>query len=267
MTGLPESGKTTFLAALYELVSADPPLEGALRLARKPADYEYFFEITQRWLKAEPLLHTNVAAPRHAAIPLVGLRGEFELEIPDVFGEAFREAWEHGTWPDELKRIATGIDGLLLFVHARTVRPPIRLTPADPSPAGGETEDPPEWNASEAPTQTVLADLLEAVTDINGRPVPTALIVSAWDTVEPGLAPEIWLQLNLPLLWQMLEGKRDSSPYRVYGVSAQGGDVTDAEERARLTAIRPPRDRIISQYEQDRSSDVGSPVAWLASEQ
>jgi hypothetical protein len=262
MAGLPESGKTTFLAALYELVSDKGAPADSLRLAQEPEDYEYFYEITQTWVKAEPLGHSNVTAPVHAIIPLLGPDGEFVLEIPDIYGEAFEEGWEGTSWPTAVLDAARNVDGMLLFIHAARVSPPVKLTagpssPKDLHPTPQKRPEPP------APTQTVLADLLEGLSALSEKPPPVVVVVSAWDTVTAEVAPADWLRMNVPLLWQMLEGPEAARPYQVFGVSAQGGDVTDPRERARLLSIQPPRDRISVRCGDDLSRDISTPIRWL----
>jgi len=268
MVGLPESGKTTFLAALYEFVRTEPPLPGALTQREQPPDREYFFEINQTWLKLQLLDHSNVNAPRNTRLPLVDPEGgEFDLDIPDVVGESFLSGWEGEGWPAQITEIARGVDGLLLFAHGTDLEPPVKLTRGDieepPLGASPSQRDEAPWDASKAPTQTILADLFEALLDINDRPLPTAVIVSAWDAVKDQVTPAGWLQLNLPLLWQMLEGRDGTPPYEVFGVSAQGGDVTDQGERERLARVTPPRDRILVQLGSEQSRDISAPISWL----
>src|SRR3954469_4790819 len=124
MAGVSSSGKTTFLAALYELVRAEVP--GALRLQKEPEDREYFFEISQSWLRFEELGHSNIGAPRNTNMPLVAPDGvEFELRIPDIAGESFGGAWEGKEWPTDVVKLAQESDGLLLFAHGGHLEPPI----------------------------------------------------------------------------------------------------------------------------------------------
>jgi Double-GTPase 1 len=268
MVGLPESGKTTYLAALYELARAKPPVPGAVSERTQPQDVEYFFDINRTWLQTRELDHSNVGAPRHTQLPLLDAQGEpFDLDIPDVAGEDFRAGWEGAHWPAQVAEIAQGVHGVLLFAHGTALTPPARLTAGGLEQTGlpvpPESGDDSEWNAAGAPTQTILADLLEALLDSNGGPIPIALVVSAWDTVKQEITPATWLQVNLPLLWQMLEGRGETQQYEVFGVSAQGGDVTDPQERDRLARVNPPRERISIQRGDDTSRDISAPVRWL----
>lgn len=268
MTGVSNSGKTTFLAALWEQLKSDTAIPGAPRLREDPADRQYFFEIGQTWLKFEELGHSNIDAPRHTEMPLLDPNGaEFDLRIPDVVGESFASAWEGKDWPEEVAEIARASNGLLIFAHGGKVVPPIQLpcgdaldAPEAPAPGADQTE----WQPRDAPTQTMLADLLEGVRELCD-PLPTAVVVSAWDEVrkQTDATPETWLQVNLPLLWQMLEGRRDAQPYTVFGISAQGGDVTDPVEHAKLATVKPTHERIIVQQDGSVGSDISAPIRWL----
>jgi hypothetical protein len=267
MAGTSESGKTTFLAALYVVMSAREGTEGSLRLREKPADYQYFFRITQDWLDFKELDHSNIDDPRHTEMPLLSVAGEqFELRVPDVIGESFEAAWKGTHWPEKIVEIAARSNGLLLFAHGGKVVPPLRLTPGESGQGPTATPDaePDDWDPERAPTQTKLADLLEGVGE-HARDLPTAVVISAWDEVldQQETSPDAWLQVNLPLLWQMLEGRRDSRPYAVFGISAQGGDVTDPQARERLAGVEPTQERIIVQRGEETNSDIGAPISWL----
>jgi Double-GTPase 1 len=268
MAGTSESGKTTFLAALYEVMGSRQNVSGLLRLREKPADYQYFFDITQRWLEFKELDHSNINGPRHTEMPLLSPADQpFDLRIPDVVGESFEAAWKGTEWPEELAEIADSSNGLLLFAHGGKVVPPLRLTPGESGEQTSEfttkaSED--DWDPGRAPTQTKLADLLEGINE-HSPDLPTAVVISAWDEALTAgeTSPDVWLQINLPLLWQMLEGRRQSRPYAVFGISAQGGDVTDQDTRDKLAKVQPNHERIIVQRGEARSSDIGAPIDWL----
>ncbi len=50
--------------------------------------------------------------------------------------------------------------------------------------------------------------------------------------------------------------------YRVYGVSARGGGVSEAEIN-RLIAMTEPTDRILMVDEANRSKDLTRPIRWI----
>lgn len=264
MVGLSDSGKTTFLAALYELVRAEPPVEGALHQYKEPAERDYFHEIAQTWLKLKRLGHSNADEPRHGALHLEAPGGKrFDLEIPDISGEDFNHAWEGDPWPGPVVEIAARANAVLIFVRRDEIEPPL-LLPSEDAPVPDEKAGS-EWSAKAAPTQTKLADLLESLDALVPLPLPIALIASAWDAAEEEaeIRPDQWLKLRLPLLWQMLESRRETRPFFVFGVSAQGGDVEDPNELERLAKITPPHDRVIVAHGEDISADISAPISWL----
>jgi double-GTPase-like protein len=270
MVGLPQSGKTTFLAALYEFVRNSENGVG-MRLEEEPAERDYFFEISQSWLKLEPLGHSNVGVPRNASLPLINADNEsVTLRIPDIAGEHFMEGWEGESLPEQVVEIAPRAEGILLFVHGTLLKGPVALTPGDeqePLQAPNRSEGP-DWDPAKAPTQTILADLLESLTELAPADLPIALIVSAWDAVAKDLEiePASWLQYKLPLLWQMLEGSSYRRPYTVFGLSAQGGNVEDPVERGELAKVAPPHLRVNVKASDGTSCDITTPLNWLLTE-
>jgi hypothetical protein len=267
MVGLPESGKTTFLAALYEFArSVDS--DGELSLREEPAERDYFFEISQSWLKLEPLGHSNVGVPRYAELPLIAADDtSVTLAIPDIAGEHFIEGWEGESLPEQVEALAGSAEGILLFVHGTLFKEPIALPPGDEKEGmeASPRSDGPAWNPADAPTQTILADLLESLAEIGTVETPISVIISAWDAVRKDLEiePASWLQFKFPLVWQMLEGMSNRRPYAVFGLSAQGGDVRDSSERAELAKISPPHMRVNIKRGDGTDCDITSPLNWL----
>ena len=61
LIGLPETGKTTFLAALWQVVESDE-VPGALRLEKLHGDREHLNKIRADWLCCSPMGRTIIAA-------------------------------------------------------------------------------------------------------------------------------------------------------------------------------------------------------------
>jgi len=92
------------------------------------------------------------------------------------------------------------------------------------------------------------------------------VIVSAWDSVRAlagdDMTPDDWLTQALPLLGQYLRSNSDRYPYRIYGVSAQGGDL--GRGRARLLDLGADTGRrIIVQGPECTAHDITAPIRWL----
>lgn len=270
MAGLPDSGKTTYLAALYHLLRTHTDATLALNLRQEPEAYDYFREIERTWLDLERMERSRHSEPRDAQLHLRDGELDVDVRIPDISGESFNEMWEQGQWATSIQALTHGATGLLLFVRCDAVVSPdlIEVLDQDDEAAqavsGGEAVSTDEdWRIEEAPTQTKLADLVETVRAVNPT-APVAVVVAAWDVLsDTTITPKQWLTNTLPLLWQTLASSADTSAFEVFGVSAQGGDVTDPASREALATMVPPFRRILVAGQTQRH-DLTVPLAWLA---
>src|SRR4051794_28061543 len=94
LAGLPESGKTTYLAALFHLLRMQAPNEAGLALDDLPDNRDYLREVETTWLRFEPLGRTAVPVPGSLSIPVRRGGGAFVLSIPDGRGEGFWQLWD-----------------------------------------------------------------------------------------------------------------------------------------------------------------------------
>jgi hypothetical protein len=192
-------------------------------------------------------------------------------------GEAFERQWADRAWPKSHKEITEGAESAMLFIHPAkvksgalirdTIRTRALLTQQTSEPA--PTTEPAGLDAGSGtistPTQVQLVEFLQflrwAKLELDGFRL--AIIISAWDLLmkQPRTTPDKWLQAQLPLLHQFLVANREAFHSRVFGVSAQGGDIKkDATElRKKLN----PSERIIVVDGSSRSSDITIPVRWV----
>jgi Double-GTPase 1 len=258
VAGLPESGKTTSLAALFHLLRNGAPNEAGLALAELPEEREYLMEVESVWLRFEPLERTVAPSPGQLAIPATRGGESVTLSIPDVRGEDVEHLWEYGVATEHLVSIARVATGVLLFVRADDVRP-VEFLDENPHEVDASSFRLEDWNPLESPTQTKLCDVLEQL-GIVRRGVPIAVVVSAWDMVDSGETPDGWLQRTLPLLWQFLE--TSASQMATFGISAQGGDVKNSAAREALARLPTTIDRIANPSVR-RGDDLTAPLSWL----
>ena len=59
LIGLPEAGKTTFLAALYHVVESGE-IQSSLRLEQRHGDYRHLNTVRDQWADANPLERTKI---------------------------------------------------------------------------------------------------------------------------------------------------------------------------------------------------------------
>jgi len=274
VVGLPATGKTTFLAALWH-VAESAEIRCSLVVSRYHGDREYLNKIRDEWLEYRQLPRTGLVDEQSVSMRLVRRAGGSEVEVvfPDMSGESFKLQWTDRRWSVEYSRLVSQAAGVLLFVHPDEVVEPTRIDQANrlvaelpevpEPPTDAEFEESVEWDPSQAPTQVQLVELLQFISDHAAeKRFRIGVIVSAWDLVrDNGVAPEEWVGQRLPLLSQYLRANSDDYPYRVFGVSAQGGDLQ--RDSARLRKCIRPSDRVGVTGLDCATHDLTAVVGWV----
>ena len=273
--GLPASGKTTYLAALWHVVTACE-IDTALRFRDlRAGNSEHLNTIARRWRNAVIQERTALSGNRLVSMNLVDPAGRvLRVTFPDVPGEAYRRMWEDRDCEAEVAQLLRTGD-VLLFVHADTIQAPswtveevaIARAMGQGGPEGGRKA----WTPGLAPTQVQVVDLLQLLRmpPLDVGPRRLGIMLSAWDKVrDEGLAPAGYLEAKLPLLGQYLRRGADGWDYRVYGVSAQGGEYDKVEgdagpEANELRKRDRPSTRIQLVGPVRQPHDLTEPLAWL----
>ena len=244
--GLHESGKTTFLAALWHvLISNEIPT--ALRLHKLDGDRTHLNKLRDAWLRCEPVPRTSGKAEQHVRMLLSDAANHVdEVWFPDLSGEALRDQWEQRRWPLAYEKIVDDAESILLFVHPDRVVEPLPIVAVAavaagvPPPAGApqpksQPAKPTPWDAKQAPTQVQLVDLLQLLRwRTPQRNWGLSVVISAWDVARNlGQSPSEWCAKRLPLLNQYLRANTGRFRLRYYGVSALGGELPGDAERLR----------------------------------
>jgi hypothetical protein len=288
--GLPRTGKTTFLAAMWDVVDS-ANVSGSLVLENVEGDKQYLNDIRDLWANCEEISRTGVGKEKTVSMNLRERETDLRVcvSFPDVDGEAFERQWTDREWPQSHEQIYSRSQSALLFIHPKKVKEsrlirdagpliaiikasqpdePIKAIPAEP-PASPASEPPVEQTVPAspafAPTQVQLVELLQfmqrAKVDFSGFRL--GIIVSAWDKVMKlvNVTPEKWLEDSLPMLHQYLTAHHETIFFRAFGVSAQGGDLP--KDAARLRKRQSPSDRIIVVEGKNKSSDITLPIRWV----
>jgi hypothetical protein len=267
--GLPGSGKTTYLAALWHLVTErEIPLALSLH-SLGAGDNTYLNSIAARWRNAKTQERTELGAEHLVSMNLQDKAGNLvQLTFPDLSGELFKGLWQDRECDKKNVPLLNARDSMMLFVHADKVVSPrwivdeiedIKALGVQP----GEHEEVP-WDPAMAPTQVMLVDVLQMLnrTPLGTPPSRLAVILSAWDKVEPeGRLPSQFVAERLPLLHQHLESMHLLHGWKAFGVSAQGGDFSVDTER--LLAEDIPSKRIRVRGDGGNSHDLSELVRWL----
>lgn len=262
MLGLPGSGKTTFLAALWHQIESSE-IETAFIAERLQPDREYLNSLRETWLAFEEISHTSTGIEKSALLHLrhVASGAEFDLSIPDVAGERFKRQWLDRQLPKAYVEQLQQAFGILLFLHCRDVEKGSLLqhglSPRDSSPS-----TPADWDPTFVSTQVRLIDLLQSAQSVFERShvLRVGVIISAWDEVEETITPKAWLERRLPLLDQFLHSNSETLCSRVFGVSAIGGSLEDRES---LALTPTPSSRVRVQDDSGRISDLSLPIEFL----
>lgn len=276
--GLPGSGKTTFLAALWHLVT-DHDGDTALRFHKLYAgDMTHLNRIAARWREAKEQDRTGVSGHRMVSMNLRdGKDTPVRVTFPDVPGEAYRRMWEDRDCDPEIADIMNA-EGVLLFVHSDSIVFPswivdhvslARKLGLDVQEEGKEVP----WHPRLAPTQVQVVDILQLLRQppLDIGPRRLAIMLSAWDKARgEGLSPNDYLDAKLPLLGQYLRQGADEWTWRIYGISAQGGDYDPVEPNKEakpqaegLRNLDRPSTRICLVNGSAESHDLTEPLAWL----
>ncbi len=279
--GLPASGKTTFLAALWHLVEANE-VSCKLRLDSYEGDLAYLNAIAEAWRTFRKVPRTSQSGDVDVTMRLIdrdtGARAQ--AFFPDLAGEIFHQQVEARRCRQDFVDGLANDDGILFFLSAdvhedgltvmelNARMPDFAIDAASGGDGDADSADPVgmiEWEPRHLPTQVrvvqILSDLLQPPFVVRRRRL--AIMVSAWDLArDMGLSPDAWLAVHMPLLHQFLRSNADAFETVVFGVSAQGVSLDDTAAVDRAAALVPSRRIQIIGPEGDMH-DLTLPLVWL----
>lgn len=286
MVGLPESGKTTFLAALWHVVN-DAQANTRLRFAKLLSDdVAYLNEITRVWRTPAKQERTKAEKGHLVSMNLEDQeKAEITLSFPDISGESFQGMWERRECEQSLADMLTEATAILFFINSEGIKAPSWIADVNellaavqpvPAPAAATASEPAEtkkrvareWEPEDAPTQVQVVELLQfLIAPPFGKKLRrVAIVLSAWDAVKgEHLKPDEFLARALPLVHQYLNNRGVPYEWKAFGVSAQGGDFGNAEEVKRLRGMEDPSLWIEVQAGNNISKDLTAPLSWLRS--
>lgn len=271
LCGLPASGKTTFLAALWYLLF-HREIPTALTLGSLPRHREYLNNLSSQWSRFSPIDHTPTEEVQEISLELRDGTVEVDLRVPDLSGETWEAVWSTRLCSKFAAKWAQDSSGIMLFLHSdKIILPHDIMNWRAMDNAAGQTPTTDKiipWSPDKTPTQVVLVDILQALTmpPLGSYGRKLAVIISAWDKAEDmQITPNKYLQVHLPLLHQFLKYSGIFSDINIFGVSAQGGDFESAEDAERLKAEDVPSNRIKVVDADHVDHDLTLPIQWLMS--
>lgn len=246
--GLPEAGKTTFLAALWHCLN-NSTSEMCLKIYDYSGDVKYLSGIGDKWVKYEQMPRTKPEFEQSKITLLLKNNDEniIEFQFPDLSGESFQKQYINREANIEQVELVQKSNGILLFINP-LIKEPQFISNIPPEIRGNTNIADVQYSSRKAlehdPTQVQLVELMQFIMFMrSNKPVNLGIIISAWDTVEcqeSGILPEKFIKNRMPLLWQYLVSNSHSFKTTYYGVSAQGGLLEDE----RLWDIINPVERI-----------------------
>jgi len=268
--GLPKTGKTTFLAALWHVLESNE-LEGSLSVAELPIEREYLNKLREEWLTLKEVERTKRGVEKFLALKLriPGNDDVTEFIFPDLSGEVFDSQWEDRKWSRGYQQSIQEADGALLFVHTGGMSEHLRIDDSDTAlehvsrPVASVEREIRPWTIQESPSQVKMVDIVQFVqiARTEKKRLPLGIIVSAWDLVGTVFSePEEWMKKQMPLFHQFLIANKAFLDYKIFGVSAIGGDLAKDLPSLRKSE---PLDRIKVVYDRKQSNDITVPLKWL----
>lgn len=281
IAGMPNSGKSTFIAALrYLVTSREVPT--VLEQTRLSDNESHFNLLEERWLDAKRVRRTQ--KPTEAWVTLHVRDGETgeeaDISIPDLKGERFEQPAASGLCEQGLYNALINADGMVLFTNADASADDLMITDIDdvaaalddrpaedikPQRPAKAQDGAVRFEPYEMPEESKIVELLQMM---NRRPLASrrrrlAIIVSGWDAVEnvSSSTPEAWMRQNRSMIEQFIRFNPELWENRIYGVSAQGGALP--QDKDRLVAISKPSERIRIVGHDASQHDLTAPIRWL----
>ncbi|MEW6597650.1 MAG: hypothetical protein AB1429_09150 [Pseudomonadota bacterium] len=277
MVGWPNSGKTNYLAALWDALRTG---QGQIFAPVPPDEITYVEEALAFQSRGEfaPRSDKNIEESRKDFSVTVKLKSDpsgsgADIVVPDITGELWKAAVEtteiSREWMEELR----GAAGAVLFIRIRSED---NLTPLDWATTDrlltlAKFAEADEKKAKGIPTQIALCELVRFLehtlpTGQAGSKPKVAVVVTAWDLMDAETAAKgaaEFLRKEYPLFAGRLEDL-DRLEVKVFGVSAVGGDFADAAFKARYLAGDASGFVAMGGGKTLRvENDVTIPIAWV----
>lgn len=276
--GLPGAGKTSFLAALWDVVDKKE-VPGALILDKLQDERGYVQQIRTSWVGLQDVGRTQAGSisPITMSLKVSATSPAEAITFPDLSGEAYDTQLTDRELRADFAALARDASGVILFIHPATNTPGTRIEVVEKVLAGIPTASTPavdqptgSWDTSKIPTQAKLVELLQFLDVTAETDYPISVVISAWDVVIKAnkgkrQAPATWLNADMPLLSQYLIAHNQRHRHKVFGVSAVGGDLKDDIDR--LKKQKPFQRILVDAGDGKPNNDITLPIKWLISEQ
>lgn len=270
IAGVPDAGKTTYIAALWDIIKrGGSDLE--LQFTTSPENSSYLNEIWEYWVSMNKIERSKTPVPDDIKINVKRKTDnkELELDIPDFMGEQFQKIIDH-TLPDNIKQWIEQSDRMVYLINKLDDVSKDDIEEDDPEDATVDRTEERQKAPRLAPEKMLEASqnmmVLKYIAS-HAKMQKIAIGLSAWDAkMTANLTPEDYLQQRSPVLYNFI--KWHFKEVKFFGVSAQGFDYKDKNEKAaemRDKARKSRRAFIAFDKEKDLSPDLTKPFNYLIS--
>ncbi len=280
--GLPSSGKTSFIGALWHVVES-AEINSTYKVDVLPGDREYLNRLQKNFLACEAPERTKTDFVKKIEIEVTERStGKVATFIfPDLSGETFKNQFEYRKIGTDYIAQVSGCDSLMLFISPINLKKnfPISILNGMFNDGDDEVDQAMKtidlathWIPQMCQTQVVIVDLIQIIRKVVKTPYKIGVIVSAWDIIKQSLdknqaamTPDQWLKHELPLLSQYLQANHSVFPSKVFGISAQGGEYK-GNDNSELLSKERQSERLIVQSGDTINHDITQPLKWLFDE-
>ena len=231
--GGPDSGKTNYIGRLWLSLNSR---RHALIATTVPPNIDYVLDTAEHLCAgrfAPRSEHTEARRDFEVVVSSANGQVTAEVVIPDISGELWKGAVETAELETEWMEAMEKADGALLFVRVGSKENIDALNWVTSGPLLAKLG---KKAKAGMPTQVMLCELLrflelKLANRPDGKPPRVAVVVAAWDSVDPATStkgPEQFLARNYSLFAGRL---RDTTLHtRVFGLSIVGGDLQNNDE-------------------------------------
>lgn len=266
--GLPNAGKTTYLAALWHTLNNSNGNSTKLKLYKIGSQAKYLSNLSKKWADANPLERTALGKEeKDISIEVTDDKENiFALRIPDLSGESFQSQYAKREISNDLVEYIKKSDGILAFINVNDIDQVEHISDINGERSGANDEE--KFTKRESiirkpenddPMQIQLIELLQFIEILSvGKNYKLGIILSAWDIIkklEFNQKPEEFIKQRMNMLWQYLFTSRTYTT-GFWGVSAQGGELKDEE----LLNLEPIKRIMVVNAAGEESHDITLPI-------
>lgn len=256
IAGLPASGKTTYVAALWTLIK-NYNLDCAFSCVELPDDSSYLDEIASSWLQLEDIQRTARRDVDSLSFKISKNESDVgELVVPDFMGEMFRDELSGNPHP-ELQTWFRDCAGMMVLLRLERVE---YFQEEFNSNCQINSEIKEKTFGLESMSQLGQCLLLLQYLRENIGDKPISICISACDLIDFEKRDiETWLQKKFPLLLNYI--KSHFSQYNLFGLCAQGGKYDNDTKGTLIKATRNHQRAYV--YTNKKQYDITLPLSSL----